>query len=61
MTATYTQDGTVIIFDAEVGTASGRTETEARRKIECRRSFKLAREAAKARDMVMARSFGFVQ
>ncbi len=61
MTMLITHDGTVIIFDAEVGTASGQTETEARRKIECRRSFKRAKEAARDRELVMARSFGFVQ
>jgi len=58
MSMLITHDGTVIIFDAEVGTASGRTETEARRRIECRRKFKRAREFGEARDMIMACSVG---
>ncbi|MER9937448.1 hypothetical protein [Mesorhizobium sp. M0088] len=40
MSAIWTQDGTVLVFDAEVGTASGRSEHEAWEKIEARKATK---------------------
>jgi len=56
MSIVWTQDGAVLVFDAEVGTASGTTEDQARRRIECRRQFKRAREFGEARDMILAHS-----
>lgn len=40
MSATWTHDGTVIVLDAEVGTASGRSEHEAWQKIDRRKAMK---------------------
>jgi hypothetical protein len=53
-----TQDGTVIVVDEEVGTASGRTAGEAWAEIRQRKADKTAREFLKARDMVLAHSVG---
>lgn len=59
--AIWTHDGTRIALDSEVGTASGKSDAEAWEKIRRRKATKRARESARARELVMARSFGFVQ
>jgi hypothetical protein len=45
MSAIWSQDGTVIVFDAEVGSASGRAEHEAWQKIERRKQMKREKRA----------------
>ncbi|WP_181181353.1 hypothetical protein [Mesorhizobium sp. B1-1-5] len=43
MSAITTQDGTIIVFDQEVGTVSASTESAARREIERRKAMKRER------------------
>jgi hypothetical protein len=48
MIAIWTHEGTVIVFDLEVGTVSARSEHEAWREVERRRAIKQERRAAAA-------------
>lgn len=41
----HTQDGTVIVFDPEIGTVSAKSEAEAWREVERRKALKTARRA----------------
>lgn len=45
MSAIWTHDGTVIVFDPEIGTVSAHTETAARREVERRKAMKRERLA----------------
>ncbi|WP_181172293.1 hypothetical protein [Mesorhizobium sp. B2-2-3] len=45
MSAIWTHDGTVIVFDPEIGTVSAPSETAARREVERRKAMKRERRA----------------
>lgn len=54
--AIWTHDGTRIVMDDEVGTASGKSDAEAWAEIRRRKADKHAREFLKARDMILSHS-----
>lgn len=59
MRVTFTEDGTILLFDSEVGTVSANSVDAAWDKIRRRKADKHAREFLKARDMILTSSVGF--
>ncbi len=54
MIATWTHEGTVIVFDKDIGTVSARSEHAAWREVDRRKAMKRDRENLEARDMILA-------